>query len=217
METSAERREAQVQELIEGLEVEIEERLEATRKAISEIAVSQEARHFDIEAARHAVAAWWWLGWTVLSVGIFLVVAVPGAFEYVVSTTSPSTFAALVAAPTSGQGVFGVPLPYLLSKLVTLGAISFLIGICAKNFLSHRHNTVLNRHRVNALMTFEALAKSAVSDTSRDVILHHAASCIFNPQDTGFGKVGEAGPGINIVEAVQRAVDSPRAGSPSNR
>ena len=62
-------------------------------------------------------------------------------------------------------------------------------------------------------MTFEALAKSAVSESSRDVILHHAASCIFNPQDTGFGKVGEATPGINIVEAVRHVADPLKPGS----
>ncbi len=203
----------QVNRLIQSLESEINERLDATRKAVAEIAVSQQANHFDKEAERHSSAARKWLWCTVLSVFLFLVVAVPGAFEAIVSKTSPTTFDALVSPSAAAQNVLGVPLPYLLSKLVTLGALSFLIGICAKNFLSHRHNNVLNRHRTNALMTFEALAKSAVSESSRDVILHHAASCIFNPQDTGFGKVGEATPGINIVEAVRHVADPLKPGS----
>ncbi len=211
--TIAKEQRHQVNELIQGLESEIDERLEVTRKAVAEIAVSQQANHFDGEAKIHSSAAGWWLFWTILSVFLFLIVAVPGSFEAIISRTSPSTFDALVSPSAAAQNVLGVPLPYLLSKLVTLGALSFLIGICAKNFLSHRHNNVLNRHRTNALMTFEALAKSAVSESSRDVILHHAASCIFNPQDTGFGKVGEAGPGINIVEAAYRTADSPKLGS----
>lgn len=191
----------------ERLYGQLEDLLNASKEASSEIAVSEQSKHFKNEADSHSKAAATWMKYTLLSVLLFLVLAVPGSFESLIGLTSPSTLAALTDAEFQ-KGILGVPLAYLLGKLVTLGAISFLIGVCAKNYLSHRHNTVLNRHRVNALMTFQALAQSAMTDTSRDVILHHAASCIFNPQDTGFGKIGQAGPGINIIEAAQKVANA---------
>lgn len=196
-----------IEKAYEEFNSELNKMIEASRKSVGKIAVSREAKHFDGEVEEYALLSRIWLSCTIISVLIFVVFAIPGFFEWVVSVTSPSTFAALNSIESESKGILGVPLTYLLSKIVTLGALSFVVGICAKNFVSNRHNTVLNRHRSKALMTFEALAQSAFTDTSRDVILHHAANCIFNPQDTGFGRVGESSPSINIVESAKRSID----------
>jgi hypothetical protein len=37
-------------------------------------------------------------------------------------------------------------------------------------------------------MTYTALTDSAASDESKDIVLNHASSCIFSPQDTGYIK-----------------------------
>ena len=37
-------------------------------------------------------------------------------------------------------------------------------------------------------MTFKALADAAGEDNSKDIVLNHAASCIFSPQETGYTK-----------------------------
>ena len=39
-------------------------------------------------------------------------------------------------------------------------------------------------------MTFEALAAAGKDQAAKDIILSHAAACIFAPQETGYSKSG---------------------------
>lgn len=58
--------------------------------------------------------------------------------------------------------------------------------MAAKNYTTHKHNAVVNRHRQNALLTYRALVTAAEDTGTQDIVLAHAASCIFSPQETGF-------------------------------
>jgi hypothetical protein len=61
-----------------------------------------------------------------------------------------------------------------------------MLYLCAKNFISHKHNAIINRHRQNALLTYTALVEAAGDTPNREVILVQAAACIFSPQGTGY-------------------------------
>ncbi|SIT08964.1 hypothetical protein SAMN05421686_109129 [Thalassolituus maritimus] len=74
------------------------------------------------------------------------------------------------------------------SKILIFGVISYMLFLSAKNFLSHKHSAIINKHRQNALMTYTAITDSAATEESKDVVLNHASACIFSPQDTGFIK-----------------------------
>jgi type II secretory pathway pseudopilin PulG len=75
-----------------------------------------------------------------------------------------------------------------ISKILIFGVIAYMLVLCARNFLSHTHNAIVNKQRQNALMTFKELADAARDEESKDVVLTHAAACIFAPQDTGYGR-----------------------------
>ena len=79
-----------------------------------------------------------------------------------------------------------------VSKMLVFAVISYMLYLCAKNFLSHKHNAIVNKHRQNALLTYTALVEAAGNTPNREVILNHAAACIFSPQSTGY--VGDSGP-----------------------
>ena len=79
-----------------------------------------------------------------------------------------------------------------ISKALLLGVIAYMLVLYSRNFMAHKHNAVINRHRQNALRTFNALAEASKSDDRRDIILSHAAACIFSPQDTGYTKSHQA-------------------------
>ena len=75
-----------------------------------------------------------------------------------------------------------------ISKVLIFTVLSYMLYLSAKNFLSHKHNAVVNRHRQNALLTYKALVKAAGDDqTTSDAVLLHAAACIYSPQPTGYG------------------------------
>ncbi|MBE9064962.1 hypothetical protein, partial [cf. Phormidesmis sp. LEGE 11477] len=81
----------------------------------------------------------------------------------------------------------------------------YALYACARNYFSHKHNAVVNRQRQTALQTYRALAEAARSDADRDVVLTHAAACIFQPQDTGFvrGRGDSASGGQSIIEVLR--------------
>ena len=53
-------------------------------------------------------------------------------------------------------------------------------------YRAHRHNFVINRHRLNALSTFEAFAKATDDQQIKNAVLLQATQCIFGPQPTGY-------------------------------
>jgi hypothetical protein len=57
---------------------------------------------------------------------------------------------------------------------------------CGKSYRAYRHNAVVNRHRQNALATFEAFAKAASDAETKNAVLLQATQCIFSPQQTGY-------------------------------
>lgn len=74
------------------------------------------------------------------------------------------------------------------SKILLFAVISYMLFLVSRNFMSHKHNAIVNKHRQNALSTFKALVDAAEGTENKDVILAHASACIFSPQDTGYEK-----------------------------
>jgi hypothetical protein len=67
--------------------------------------------------------------------------------------------------------------------------LTFMMVWAAKNFNASVHNYVVNRHRRNALASFQAFVEGASSDEVKDAVLMQATSAIFTPQDSGYTKI----------------------------
>ena len=72
------------------------------------------------------------------------------------------------------------------SKLLIFAVLGYLLLLAARNYSTHKHNAVVNRHRQNALLTYRKIVEASGSAGTEDIVLAHAASCIFSPQETGF-------------------------------
>ncbi|WP_425667724.1 hypothetical protein ACPUEJ_24050 (plasmid) [Vibrio tubiashii] len=144
------------------------------RKVAAEQGVSQQAIYFKDEAEVHEKAAEYWKTKTIhaaIALGIY---AFCTLFIHKIAWFKPED---------SLQAV-----QLITSKVLIFGVIAYLLFLAAKNFLSHKHNAIVNKHRQNALMTYKALTDAAASEETKDIVLNHAASCIFSPQDTGYIK-----------------------------
>lgn len=169
-----------------------EEILQDVRKVAAEQGVSQQAIYFKEEAAEHKAVAGTWQGYTTkLAVGVG-VYAISTLFLHKIPLFVPTN------AYESTQLV--------ASKLLIFFVLTYMLFLAAKNFLNHKHNEIVNKHRQNALMTFKALADAAKSDESRDIVLAHAASCIFAPQETGYTKHSSVESAKPIVELIPKAL-----------
>jgi hypothetical protein len=162
-------------ELEEGLQktkADAESALEAIRKVAAEQGVSQQAVFFKEEADAHEVSAATWLTRTrnaAVALGTFAVLTL---FLHKIPGLKPDTPAEAIQ--------FGI------GKALVFATLGYALLLCARNFMAHRHNAIVNKHRRNSLATFEALVVAAGDEANRDIILTKAAETIFGPQATGF-------------------------------
>lgn len=92
------------------------------------------------------------------------------------------------------------------ANTITWGDI-MRVSMSARNYHSNKHNEVVNKHRQNALLTYEVIAHAIKDSDKRDTVLQHAASCIIAPQASGYSTpISGVGPEAkSIVELVTSA------------
>ena len=173
---------------------EAEDVLALVRKTAAEHGVSQQASYFRQEAEDHEkkAATWRWL--IVGSAAVLGLYAIATLFLHKIPSIKPADHYELIQLA--------------ISKILIFGVLSFMLYLATKNYLAHKHNGVVNRHRQNALLTYEALVKAAKDTANKEVILTHASACIFAPQDTGYtGGPSTEGPAAkSVVELLSSRV-----------
>jgi hypothetical protein len=174
---------------IKKTEIASQEVLQNIRANSAEMGVSQQAIHFSTEADRHFKLARWWQFATYV-LGMILI----GLASILIYNHDKPIFAANDAYEAA---------QLISSKFLIFITIGYLLSLSSRNFLSHKHNEVVNRHRQNALATYKAIADASDNEQSRDVILSHAANCIFAPQESGYIKQSAPNFGeVNLIRQV---------------
>jgi hypothetical protein len=171
-----------------SLEGEAKRVLDEVRKTAAESGVSQQANYFGLESDRHERLAEKWQLYTVAAACALAAFALISLF---ISLRWP----ALNIYQSVQIG---------LSKVLIFSTIAFLVFLSSRTLLAHRHNAVVNKHRQNALLTFNALAGATGDTQTREVILTHASACIYAPQETGFGKSGGSAPTSPMIDVLPR-------------
>jgi len=190
-----------VQDRADAFDGEMKEReaepdrvLDEIRKVAPEEGVSQQALHFKSEAESHDTRAEEWRKRTVMLAWVL------GGFAVVSLFLHKMPF----LKPENAYDAFQLG----LSKVLIFAVITYMLMLAARNFMSHRHNAIVNKHRQNALMTHRALIEGVSDSGVRDAVMVQAASCIFSPQPTGYTGAksdGETSTPRSIVEIMSRA------------
>ena len=170
---------------------EITQIVDAARSAAAEVGVSQQAFHFRETAKQHEKDSDTWRKVTACFASALFIVAVYFLFDW-----------GLDAADTTPEAI-----QRATGKVLVFATLSYAVYLSARNFLAHKHNAIVNRHRQSALLTYTTLAKAAHSDRDEDVVLTYAAACIFGPQPTGYTKDGGEGftPPNSVIGLVKDA------------
>lgn len=162
------------------------------RRVAAEHGVSQQAVYFQQESDLHEQQAESWkliTIWTAVGLGVF---AAGSVFLHKWSVLAPTdTYTSIQLG---------------LSKALVFVVIAYVLLLSARNFLAHKHNAIVNKHRQNALLTFNALVNAAGQPEARDIVLSYASACIFAPQETGYTKSGGGGADVpsNIIQTVPK-------------
>lgn len=200
--------EAQARATIQGIEdkaekltghlnqakTDADEALAAIRAVASEQGVSQQASYFQNEAQNQDRLAATWLSYTYWFAGILITFAVVSLFLHKLAWIKPD-----------GTNEM---LQLITSKILIFAVLGYMLVMAARNYTTHKHNAVVNRHRQNALLTYRAIVTAAEDSGTQDIVLAHAASCIFSPQETGFsqGKGGSEPGSRSVMELLTRGV-----------
>lgn len=150
---------------------------EQSRDEAAEIAgqmgVRDKADYFSEAAGAHQCRARAWLAAAIFG-GLFLIWAAGSNFE---GLTLPD-----------GRFDWGGFVP----RFAFFGLLVFFEVVLIGNYKAERHNSIVNKHRANALDSFEIIHKAAVAQEAKDTILQTAAGAIYAPQETGFRAGGAA-------------------------
>jgi hypothetical protein len=159
------------------------------------VCVSQQASYFKDEAEQQETLAEKWLTrtyWSAAGVGLF---AIFSLFLHKWGWIKPGDTPEM--------------LQLISSKVLIFAVLAYLLLLAARNYTMHKHNAVVNRHRQNALLTYRALVEAAGDDGTEDIVLAHAASCIFSPQETGFSNSRNDSSGSkSVLELMTKAAKS---------
>jgi len=171
--------------------------LEDIKKVAAEQGVSQQATYFRDAAQQHETDATNWRAITIRLAWIL------GA--YAVLTVG------LHKIPGIAPDNLYETIQLAISKVLIFAVLSYMLYLSTKNYLAQKHNAVINKHRQNALMTYEALVDAAKDIANRDIILSHASACIFAPQPTGYSS-GSNPEGPVAKSAIELLTTTIRAG-----
>ena len=179
-----------LREAMESKDKEAEAILSEIRKTAAEHGVSQQALFFKEEADKHEKSAATWRKGVWAAVAVLIAVAFASAWFF----------------PSEAESVYSA-IQLGTSKLLALAASVYALFFCAKNYLAHCHNTVVNRHRQNALMTYRALVEANKDSGNADIVLGHAARCIFSSRESGYTRGDNSNDGeVSVMRHVARGV-----------
>ncbi len=177
-------------EEIEQKRTTIDSIVRAAQDAAAKIGVAQFATKFEEIANAHDKSSRAWLGGTV-----FLGLATIGLAAYFLSEAF---------APTESSKD-PATIHQIVTKLVVISLLYIAAVWSSRNYRSHRHLAVVNRHRQNALATFETFVKAVGEEDqqTKNAVLLEATRCIFSPTVTGYISADTDTSGNRIIEILK--------------
>lgn len=173
---------------------QVDQALTEVRKAAGEAGVSQTSVHFNAEAIEHNDAARKW---------IFAIGAVTAAL-LLFSLFGGTLLRWAGTAEPSPDSQTILHIKYLTQKGIVMFCLIFGLILTVRNYAAAKHNYVVNKHRNNALRSFQTFVASATDDQTKNAVLIQATQSIFSPQPSGYVRTdGENSPSSPIVEIIR--------------
>lgn len=96
---------------------------------------------------------------------------------------------------------------FTITKIVVLTALFYGLSLTNRNYKAHKHNSIMNKHRQNALSTFETFSSAAsADDQTKNAVLIETTHSIFANQQTGYLKTeGDSDSNSKIIEIIKSA------------
>ena len=172
---------------------ECEKILQEIRRSAAEQKVTNAGSFFHDEAMSHKKSSETWL-FVTISLAIFIVVLVFGSL-------------ALYKVPFIRQETNADIIQLVSSKVLIFAILGSMLLLAGRSYVANKHNEIVNTHRRNALNSYRALVEaSSSSPECQNIILTHAAACMYAPQETGFtpGKIDVQSGAKSVLELMTK-------------
>lgn len=173
---------------------EIDQIIVAAREASAAVGVGHFTADFLAEANTQGTNANTWLKATAGMAGLTLIAAGASIFYH------PSLDTSQLIQLTS-------------SKLIMLGLLFTATVWCGKLYKAAKHLEAVNKHRSNALKTFQAFTNAANDTAMKDAVLMETTKSIFALAPSGYldGDGGSSDSGVKVVEVVKNVAQTAAA------
>ncbi len=182
----------QVTEESQAKLAELNDTLEKAQSAAAQVGVSNHAVVFKSESEEHQKQASFWFKCTIgILIGImFSAIGLAFVGQYFVTNNAEV-------------------LQFTITKIIVLSAMFYGLALTNRNYKAHKHNSILNKHRQNALTTFETFSKAAGSDLqTKNAVLIETTHSIFSNQQTGYMKNDNESDSQNKIIEIVKGVAS---------
>lgn len=175
---------------------EIDQIITAAREASATVGVGHFTADFLAESTSQGTSANKWLAATGIVAGATLLAAGASMFYH------PSLETSQLIQMTS-------------SKLIFLGLLFTATVWCGKIYKAAKHLEAVNKHRSNALKTFQAFTNAANDASMKDAVLMETTKSIFTLTQTGYldSEGGHSDSGVKVVEVVKNGAQTIAAAS----
>lgn len=171
---------------------EIKGVLNQVRTAAAEIGVAQHATHFQDEAEEHEEQSNWWFWATAVLAGVTLIYGLLNIYWMLLNPDLDTAQAVQV----------------VIAKVLVFSVLSFGVVWSGKQYRASRHNYVVNKHRRNALRTFETFIKAAGDEQTKNAVLLQTTKAIFAQEASGFTSNDSAGSSSpQMIEVIKNIAD----------
>lgn len=168
---------------------DIEETLEAVKKAAAEVGVTQHTTNFKDTSDAFAEGKTLWAR-IVIGLLVFIIVYSFLAFWYCpIAMTEPYFYVFLQAS---------------LPRFTGLIALFYALFVSTNNYKAQAHNYIVNKNKQNALSTFETFVKASNNEEIKNAVLLQTTKAIFSNAQSGYLKNENTGDeGSQIIEIVK--------------
>lgn len=162
--------------------------VQAARDAAQKIGVAQFATKFEELSDEHDSIGKKWL---LATIGLAL-------------STIAVAITLLIFFPPLTNMADPATIQRIITKIIIISIFYYASLWSSRNYRSHRHLSVVNKHRQSALSTFETFVNAAGGDPqTKNAVLLEATHCIFSPAISGYLGADEENPSNRIVEVLK--------------
>lgn len=154
---------------LEKIEFDAKEKLNAISHLAQTAGITKYGQYFSETSEEEKSTAKGWLAAIIINIIIIITLAV-----------------SFICLQQNGTLTNFDSIQLLVTKLIVFSVLFLFLALSIKTYKAHKHNQIVNKHRKNALLTYDSLVKAETDKDTRNKILLAVTETIFGKTSTGF-------------------------------